>query len=304
LGYSNQDLEVSYLQGLATIADAGDKLSLFVINLHPDEDIQAPVVLEGFARKTSVKVLTITGPSPSAGNEPEDCPSGDCVTTEQQDLQIGGNPFSYRFPRHSVTVFVFSRTGSDQQAPRFPTGLAGSAGDGRVFLYWDENPEGDLEGYNLYRSRRPDGPHRNRVNAEPIEILEHLDPGVDNDVTYTYAITAVDRSGNESDFSDVVLLTPLADLGDPSSDGKGGDACTLSEGSLGDPTCSDGQDNDCDGSADSADCDCSYTGCANAEAATYGSGSVTGSGVSNEIILLFIPLGAVLLLKMLSRRKH
>jgi hypothetical protein len=131
--------------------------------------------------------------------------------------------------------------------------------------------------------------------------MEHLDPGVDNDVTYTYAIAAVDRSGNESDFSDVVLLTPLAD---PSSDGKGGDACTLSEGSLGDPTCSDGQDNDCDGSADSADCDCSYTGCANAEAATYGSGSVTGSGVSNEIILLFIPLGAVLLLKMLSRRKH
>jgi hypothetical protein len=262
------------------------------------------VVLEGFERKTSVKVLTITGPSPSASNEPEDCPSGDCVTTEQQILQIGGNPFSYRFPRHSVTVFVFSRTGSDQQAPRFPTGLAGSAGDGRVFLYWDENPEGDLEGYNLYRSRRAEGPHRNRVNAEPIEIMEHLDPGVDNDVTYTYAITAVDRSGNESDFSDVVLLTPLADLGDPSSDGKGGDACTLSEGSLGDPMCSDGRDNDCDGSADSADCDCSYTGCANAEAATYGSGSVTGSGVSNEIILLFIPLGAVLLLKMLSRRKH
>ncbi len=122
-------------------------------------------------------------------------------------------------------------------------------------------------------------------------------------MTYTYAITAVDRSGNESDFSDVVLLTPLPGLGDPSSEGTGGDSCALSEGSLGDPTCSDDLDNDCDGSADSADCDCSYTGCANAEAATYGSGSVTGSGVSNELILLLIPVGAVLLLRMLSRRK-
>jgi alpha-L-arabinofuranosidase len=304
LGYSNRDFEVSYLQGLATISDTGDRLSLFVINLHPDEDIQAPVVLEGFTRKTSVKVLTITGPSPSASNEPEDCPSGDCVTTRQQDLQIGANPFSYRFPRHSVTVFVFSRTGSDQQAPRFPTGLAGIAGDGRVFLTWDENPEGDLKGYNLYRSRRPDGPHRNRVNTEPIDSPEYLDPGVDNDVTYTYAITAVDRSGNESDFSDAILLTPLAGLGDPGSGGTGGGVCTLSEGSSGDPTCSDGLDNDCDGSADSADCDCSYAGCANAEAATYGSGSVTGSGVSNEFILLFIPVGAVLLLKALGRRRR
>ncbi len=129
------------------------------------------------------------------------------MTTEQQDLQIRGNPFSYRFPRHSVTVFVFSRTGSDQQAPRFPTRLAGSAGDGRGFLFWDGNPEVDLKGYNLYRSRRPDGPYRNRVNAEPIEIPEYLDPGVDNNVTYTYAITAVDRSGNESSLSGKVSVT-------------------------------------------------------------------------------------------------
>jgi hypothetical protein len=304
LGYANQDLEVDYLQSLATIADAGDRLSLFVINLHPDEDIQAPVALEGFARNTSVKVLTLTGPSPNSSNEPEDCPSGDCVTTEEQDLRIGGNPFSYRFPRHSVTVFVFTRTGSDREAPGFPTGLNGRAGDGRVTLYWNENPEGDLEGYNLYRSRLRNGPYGNRINAEPIDSLEHLDRGVDNDVPFTYAITAVDRSGNESGFSDVVTLTPQAGLGDPSSDGGGGEVCTPSEGSVGDPTCSDGLDNDCDGSADGADCDCSYTGCANAEAATYGSGSVTGSGVSNELILLLIPLGAVLLLKTLSGRKR
>jgi hypothetical protein len=203
-----------------------------------------------------------------------------------------------------VTVFVFSLTGSDQQAPQPPTGLSGRAGDGRVFLYWDQNPEGDLQGYNLYRSRRLDGPYGNRINAEPIDSPEHLDPGVDNNVAFTYAITAVDHSGNESGFSNIITLTPLPGLGDPGSDGGEGDVCTPSEGSVGDAACSDGLDNDCDGSADSADCDCSYTGCANAEAATYGSGSVTGSGVSNELVLLLIPLGAVLLLKGLQRRKR
>jgi hypothetical protein len=303
LGYANQDFEVDYLQGLASVSEAGDKLSLFVINLHPEQGIQAPVSLDGFTRETSVKVLTITGPSPSASNEPEDCPSGECVITQEQNLQLWGNPFSYRFPRHSVTVFAFSRAGSDLEAPGNPARLSGRAGDGRIFLYWDPNLESDLEGYNLYRSRRPEGPYANRINAEPIDALEYLDAGADNDVTFTYAITAVDHSGNESGFSNVVTLRPLPGLGDPSSDGNGED-CTVSEGSLGDPTCADGLDNDCDGAADSADCDCSYSGCANAEAATYGPGSVTGSGVSNELILLLIPVSAVLLLKTLRRRRR
>ncbi len=301
VGYANQNREVSYLQALATKTDAGDKLSLFVINLHPDQDLLAPVYLQGFERKAAVKVLTITGPSPSASNEPEDCPSGDCVTTVQQDLQLYGNPVSYRFPRHSVTVFLFSRTGLDEQAPAAPTALKRGAGDGKVFLYWEPSPASDVEGYNLYRSRRPEGPYRHRVNAEPIEIPEYLDTGVDNDVAYTYAATAVDFSGNESGFSNVVTVTPLAGLGDPDTDPQEGPVCTT-EGPLGDPTCDDGRDNDCDGFFDSTDCECSYTGCANAEASTYGSGSLTGSGVLNELILLFIPVGAVLLLKWLRKK--
>ncbi len=201
LGYAHQDFEISYLQAVATMTKAGDKLSLFVINLHPSEDLEAPVALEGFARKGAVKVLTISGPSPDASNEPEDCPGGECVTTERTELQLGGNPFSYRFPKHSVTVFVFSGSGSDEQPPRVPNGLSGSGADGRAFLFWNGNPEADLQGYNLYRSRCPAGPYRNRVNASPLEVPEYLDVWADSDVTYTYAVTAVDRSGNESSLS-------------------------------------------------------------------------------------------------------
>lgn len=111
--------------------------------------------MEGFEKKAAVKVLTITGPSPNASNEPEDCRGGECVTTVRTELQVGGNRFSYRFPKHSVTVFVFSGSGSDDQAPRVP---------------------------------------------------EYLDVGADSDVTYTYAVTAVDRSGNESSLSGKVSV--------------------------------------------------------------------------------------------------
>jgi hypothetical protein len=164
------------------------------------------VTLEGFARKGAVKVLTISGASPDASNEPEDCPGGECVNTERTELQLGGNPFSYRFPKHSVTVFVFSGSGSDEQPPRVPNGLSGSGADGRAFLFWNGNPEADLQGYNLYRSRCPAGPYRDRVNPSPLEVPEYLDVGADSDVTYTYAVTAVDRSGNESSLSGKVSV--------------------------------------------------------------------------------------------------
>ena len=47
-----------------------------------------------------------------------------------------------------------------------------------------------------------------------------------------------------------------------------------------------------------------YSKAANAEAATYGSSSLTGSGISNEVILLFIPVGAVIALKILRRKRY
>jgi hypothetical protein len=220
IGYAGQDFDVAYLQTLATIRENGERLSLFVINLDPEEDLEAPVTLEGFSRKGPIKVLTITGASPSASNEPEDCPAGDCVQTVERTLQAGTNPFSYRFPRHSVTVFVFSAAGSDEAPPGAPGGLAGSAGDGNSFLFWNASAEADLAGYNLYRSRTAAGPYRNRVNAEPIRIPEYLDTAVDNGVNYTYAVTAVDRAGNESPLSNKVTVTLDGGDGDPVGDDK------------------------------------------------------------------------------------
>ena len=82
---------------------------------------------------------------------------------------------------------------------------------------------------------------------------------------------------------------------------------------LGDPAlpevCGNGVDDDCDGYLDCNDSDCSADpGCApvwgaNAQAASYGSTSLTGSGAFNALTLLLVPIGALIFLRVLLRKK-
>ncbi len=66
-----------------------------------------------------------------------------------------------------------------------------------------------------------------------------------------------------------------------------------------------GVDEDCDGMPDADDPDCQggYLAAANTEASLYGANAVTGSGTVNGLALLFVPLGAVLLLRILRRKR-
>jgi len=93
-----------------------------------------------------------------------------------------------------------------------------------------------------------------------------------------------------------------------------GDSESSLAATLGDPSlpedCRNGIDDDCDGYLDCDDSDCSadpvcesYSGVANAEAASYGSMSLTGSGTVNALTLLLVPVGAVILLRVLRRKK-
>ena len=215
LGYAQMDFQVPYLQALATVAEDEDRMSLFVINLDPVEDHQVPVSIQGFQPKSKVEVLTISGSSPASNNEPEDCPNGECVMTEESVVWLQGNSFLYDFPKHSITVFVLNRTGSDQIAPEEPSMLRGLAGDAAVLLEWDAAGDADLQGYHVYSSRCPEGPYLHRVNAAPVAATEYLQGNLDNDVTVTYAVTSVDLWGNESGFSNKVNLTPFAGGGTP-----------------------------------------------------------------------------------------
>ncbi len=62
-------------------------------------------------------------------------------------------------PSEQPNLLVVSRPCTDLTAPGAPASLSATGGDGQVALNWDDNPELDLAGYNVYRSTSPGGPH-------------------------------------------------------------------------------------------------------------------------------------------------
>jgi hypothetical protein len=81
-----------------------------------------------------------------------------------------------------------------------------------VTLAWDSNTESDLEGYKLYsRIENSTPPYDNIDTYAEEELADPLDPMVtvtdlERDVTYYFAVTAYDTSGNESDYSNLIWV--------------------------------------------------------------------------------------------------
>jgi hypothetical protein len=85
----------------------------------------------------------------------------------------------------------------DLTPPAPPSGMTVVPGIGRVFLTWNENREKDLAGYLVYRATKSGGEWQ-RLTERPINRTTYSDEKVKQGMTYYYAITAVDKSGNES----------------------------------------------------------------------------------------------------------
>lgn len=95
---------------------------------------------------------------------------------------------------------------NDYNPPAEPSGIVVINGDYRVDLYWNENRESDLAGYNVYYSYEYDGRYE-LIGSTGTNYF--IDRDVDNGVTYYYAVTAYDYNGNESELSfDVIYATP------------------------------------------------------------------------------------------------
>jgi fibronectin type 3 domain-containing protein len=67
-------------------------------------------------------------------------------------------------------------------------------------LDWDDNTELDITGYNVYRSLTPGGPYA-KINSGLVASSAWTDTGLTAGVTYYYAVTAVDISAYESNYS-------------------------------------------------------------------------------------------------------
>jgi|GEM_PF-534812 len=96
----------------------------------------------------------------------------------------------------------------DTMPPAVPTGLSATPGNGTVSLNWNDNGEGDLAGYNIYRSTVSGGPYT-KQNGTLLSSSAYTDNNVTNGTTYYYVVTAVDTSTNESGYSGQVPATPV-----------------------------------------------------------------------------------------------
>ncbi len=90
-----------------------------------------------------------------------------------------------------------------------PTGLVAIPFNGQIMLNWDAGEEPGVAGYHVYRSLTAAvDTGGTPLNPEPLETTSFIDTGLDNGVTYFYAVTAVDANGNQSAASNIANATP------------------------------------------------------------------------------------------------
>ncbi len=104
-----------------------------------------------------------------------------------------------------IDIIRFS--GLVYEALSAPTNFTAIPGDDSVSLNWDDNTEASLGGYNLYRAFSP-GLSYSRLNSVPIISSNYTDTTVNNGTSYYYKVNALDIYENESESSDVVVVTP------------------------------------------------------------------------------------------------
>lgn len=111
------------------------------------------------------------------------------------------NNFDLHQDYTNLEVYLNSFIAADLEAPAPPAGLTAEAGDSGIVLDWDDNLETDLAGYHVYRATEPGGPYT-RINGSLWNASGYMDDTAEYNVTYFYAVTAVDAAFNESGYSD------------------------------------------------------------------------------------------------------
>lgn len=90
----------------------------------------------------------------------------------------------------------------DTAPPSTPTIADVHTRNGKVVIVWSPNVEADLAGYNVYLASTP--PEKVNVSLIPGAAFG-VQPG--NEGLYRYRVTAVDRSGNESAPSPMIVVS-------------------------------------------------------------------------------------------------
>ncbi len=92
--------------------------------------------------------------------------------------------------------------------PSPPTQLTSMEGESLIALFWVDNPETNIVGYDVWRSTVAGGPYE-KVNDTALTSSDYVDFGLVNGTTYHYVVTATDAEGRVSGWSVEVLGTPV-----------------------------------------------------------------------------------------------
>jgi fibronectin type 3 domain-containing protein len=95
-------------------------------------------------------------------------------------------------------------TPEDKFPPAVPAGLSAIVGTDNIELVWDRNTDPDLAGYHLYRAA---GDGKLEKIADVQDAPSYSDRKLESGKRYRYAVSAMDRSGNESKPSEPVEIT-------------------------------------------------------------------------------------------------
>ena len=90
----------------------------------------------------------------------------------------------------------------DIYAPRVPTEVVAISNGDYISLVWLPNTEPDLAGYYVYRSSQEHD--YQRLTEQMIIAASYVDKSLQKGKTYSYRIKAVDKHGNESNYSEEV----------------------------------------------------------------------------------------------------
>lgn len=179
-------------------------------------DIQPENVLVGYRISRSSTM------SPSDFQPIVSVPASNALITSFVDKGIEwGLQYHYRI--RTVVHYAADRVESADSAPVNqvaedlfppppPLRLIASAGPDRVDLNWDAPAGEALQGYVIYRSEQTEeGSPANfvRLNLSPVLTFSYTDTTSEPGIRYTYVVTAVDTSGNESAHSNQTAATAL-----------------------------------------------------------------------------------------------
>ncbi len=103
----------------------------------------------------------------------------------------------------------------DLTPPAVPQGLDVRVEREKVILTWQENQEPDLDGYYVYRSQGLKTKPR-RLNKRPLSKNKFVDRDIIEGRHYWYAVSAVDKWGNESSLT-VYKLAQIIDKTPPTA---------------------------------------------------------------------------------------